>query len=176
MSSSILDRFGNPVPNWYAGYFESLSGTYFHQALSDQMSATAKLIASLNPTNLGYAYADGKWTVAEVLLHIIDCERIFSYRALRMARNDSTPLPGFDENEYTPNSGASLRTVGSLMEEYLAVRRSTLALFQNLSSEMLSRTGTANGHLFSVEMIGVVIAGHELHHLNVLGNRYGLEA
>jgi hypothetical protein len=93
-----------------------------------------------------------------------------------MARNDSTPLPGFDENEYTPNSGAALRTVGSLMEEYLAVRRSTLALFQNLSPEMLSRTGTANGHLFSVEMIAVVIAGHELHHLNVLRSRYGLEA
>jgi len=70
VSNSILDRFGNPVPNWYAGYFESLSGKHFHQALSDQMSATAKLIASLNPTNLGFAYADGKWTVAEVLLHI----------------------------------------------------------------------------------------------------------
>ncbi|MGR6086670.1 MAG: DinB family protein [Arcticibacter sp.] len=176
MSTAYLDRFGNPVPSWYSGYFESLAGTHFLHALSDQMSATANLLARLSPAKLGFAYADGKWTVAEVLLHIIDCERIFSYRALRIARNDSTPLPGFDENEYTPNSGAALRTVGSLMEEYLAVRRSTLALFQNLSPEMLSRTGTANGHLFSVEMIAVVIAGHELHHLNVLRSRYGLEA
>jgi len=176
VSDTSLDRFGNPVPSWYAGYFESLAGTHFLHALSDQMAVSANLIASLSSSKLGFAYADGKWTVAEVLLHIIDCERIFAYRALRMARNDSTPLPGFDENEYAPNSGASLRTVGSIMEEYLAVRRSTLALFQNLSPEMLSRTGTANGHLFSVEMIGVVTAGHELHHVNVLRGRYGLES
>jgi len=174
MSVPQLDRFGNPVPTWYAGYFESLSGSHFLHALSDQMSVTANLLASLSESTMGFAYADGKWSVAEVLLHIIDCERIFSYRALRMARNDTTPLPGFDENEYTPNSGAAIRTVGSLLEEYLAVRRATLSLFQNLSPEMLSRTGTANGHTFSVEMIGVVIAGHELHHLNVLRNRYGL--
>ncbi|MFM7054946.1 MAG: DinB family protein [Bacteroidota bacterium] len=176
MSSSVLDRFGNPVPDWYAGYFESLADTHFLVALSDQMSATASLIANLNPTTLGFAYADGKWTVAEVILHIIDCERIFSYRALRLARNDSTPLPGFEENEYTPNSGAAIRTVASLLEDYMAVRRSTLALFQNFTSEMLSRTGIANGHLFSAEMIGVVVAGHELHHLNVLRSRYGLGA
>lgn len=174
VSTPHSDRFGNPVPSWYSGYFDSLSGIDFLQVLSDQMSAMANLISSLNESTLSFAYADGKWTVAEVLLHVIDCERIFAYRALRMARNDSTPLPGFDENEYAPNSGAAFRSAGSLMEEYLAVRRSTLALFENLSPEMFSRTGTANGHLFSVEMIGVVIAGHELHHLNVLRSRYAI--
>lgn len=175
MITQQFDRFGNPVPSWYAGYFESLTGIPFLQALSDQMSVTANLIAGLKKSDLDFAYADGKWTVAEVLLHIIDCERIFAYRALRMARNDTTPLPGFDENEYAPNSGAATRTAGSLMEEYLAVRRSTLALYQHFSPEMLSRSGTANGLLFSVEMIGIVIAGHEHHHLKVLRDRYSLE-
>jgi hypothetical protein len=107
-------------------------------------------------------------------LHLIDCERIFTYRALRIARGDTTPLPGFDENQYVPNSHASSRTAESLLQEYLAVRRSTLSLFQNMDPSALQRCGTANGHPFSVEMIGTIIAGHELHHLGVLKSKYGL--
>ena len=170
----ITDRFGNIVPEWYAGYVELFKGSSFLEVLERNLSHTASLIVHLTDEKLGFAYADGKWTIAEVLLHIIDCERIFSYRALRMARNDATPLPGFDENAYALNSDASSRTKDSLLEEYLAVRRSTLSLYHNFSPQMLSQTGVANGHTFSVDMIGTVTAGHELHHLKVLKERYGL--
>lgn len=168
------DRFGNPVPPWYAGYGLLLNGRSFAVALEQSLSETASLLVHTPEDKMQYAYADGKWTVATVMLHIIDCERIFNYRALRIARNDQTPLPGFDENNYAESSNASHRSKESLLEEYLAVRRATLALYQNFSGDMLERKGVANGYVFSVEMIGAITAGHELHHLQVLRDRYGL--
>lgn len=174
MTNPALDRFGNTIPEWYAGYVRSIGDRSFLEVLDESIKTVTQLIERLPPESLAYAYADGKWTVAEVLLHLIDCERIFTYRALRIARGDTTPLPGFDENQYVPNSHASSRTAESLLQEYLAVRRSTLSLFQNMDPSALQRCGTANGHPFSVEMIGTIIAGHELHHLGVLKSKYGL--
>lgn len=174
MTSPFLDRFGNTIPEWYVGYVKSIGDRSLSDALEHNSETVTNLIRESTPSTLLFAYADGKWTVAEVLLHIIDSERIFTYRALRIARGDATPLPGFDENMYVPNSGASGRSASSLLDEYIAVRKSTITFFRNLVPEALQRRGTANGHLFSVEMIGTIIAGHELHHLEILKSRYGL--
>ncbi len=174
MTNPVLDRFGNTTPEWYSGYVKSIGDRSFLEVLDESIKTVTQLIERLPPVSLANAYAVGKWTVAEVLLHLIDCERIFTYRALRIARGDTTPLPGFDENQYVPNSHASSRTAESLLQEYLAVRRSTLSLFQNMDPSALQRCGMANGHPFSVEMIGTIIVGHELHHLGVLKSKYGL--
>lgn len=168
------DQFGNQVPPWYAGYVTLLNGRSFIDVLDHGLSETSSLWVQLPEEKMRYAYADGKWTIATVMMHIIDCERIFNYRALRIARNDQTPLPGFDENTYAEFCNASQRSKESLLEEYMAVRRSTLSLYRNFSAAMLERKGVANGYDFSVEMIGTITAGHELHHLQVLRDRYGL--
>ncbi len=174
MTETIQDSFGNNIPDWYSGYVRALGGRSYKELLDHHLISLPAIISKLNPSVLCFAYAEGKWTVAEVLLHLIDCERIFTYRALRIARGDKTPLPGFDENMYVPKSGASSRSAESLVEEYRAVRQSTLTFFQNLDAAALQRCGTANGLDFSVEMIGTIIAGHEVHHIEVLKSRYGV--
>lgn len=110
----------------------------------------------------------------EVLCHIQDAERIFAYRALRFARNDKTELPGFDEVQYTPESNAHARTLKQLIDELHRLRVTTFDLFNSFTPEMLSRSGKANNNLVSVLNLGYIIAGHELHHLEVLKSRYGI--
>lgn len=121
---------------------------------------------------LSYAYADGKWTLAELLGHIIDAERVFQYRALRFARNDKTPLPGFDQDEYVPQSNASTRTKQELLEEYRAVRESTILLFKSFDDAVLKRVGVASGSKMSVRAMGFIICGHQAHHLKIIRERY----
>lgn len=116
-------------------------------------------------------YAENKWTVKTILLHMIDAERIFAYRALRFARNDKTPLSGFDENEYA-KADVSNRTVTDLLIEFAAVRQATLGLFLGFDDDILLRQGTASGNEISVLALGFTIVGHELHHFNVLRERY----
>ncbi|MEY3050550.1 MAG: hypothetical protein RLY31_335 [Bacteroidota bacterium] len=117
-------------------------------------------------------YAPGKWDIRTLVLHLIDGERVFAYRALRIARGDSTPLPGFDENAFAAECGAHLRSPASLLTEYRAVRRTTLLLFQSLPPHTLGRVGTASGHPASPRAIAHIIAGHERHHLASLRKRY----
>lgn len=119
-----------------------------------------------------YAYDTGKWTPKEVLLHLIDTERIFSYRALRFARKDATNLPGFDQNEYVEPSGAKQRTVDSLLKEYSSVRESSIALFENLDENMLAYRGLGSGNVFSARALGFINAGHEIHHKRLITERY----
>jgi len=119
-----------------------------------------------------YRYEDGKWTVKDLLLHLIDVERIFTYRALRIARNDKTALPGFVENDYVINANANERDFESLLNEYNIVRAATISLFENLSEADLLRLGTASNSSVSVRGIGFCILGHELHHKNVIIERY----
>jgi uncharacterized damage-inducible protein DinB len=118
------------------------------------------------------AYAEGKWTLKEMLLHQIDTERIFAYRAMRFARGDSQDLPGFDQDDYVVNSGANARTIASLMAEYDATRAATQALFDSFTEEQLDRRGTANGGPATVRALLFIVPGHELHHLNVIRERY----
>lgn len=130
------------------------------------------LIDSLSDEKLNFAYAKNKWTIKEVIVHLIDAERIFSYRALRFARNDKTDLSGFEENDYVPFSEANKRSKGDLIAEFKAVRISTISLFQSFSDEMLLRIGTIGGNAMSVRALGFIILGHQKHHINVLQERY----
>jgi uncharacterized damage-inducible protein DinB len=119
-----------------------------------------------------YRYAEGKWTIKEIIQHIIDTERIFSYRALRISRNDKTPLPGFEENDYVDNTDANKRGLQELLTELSAVRHATLLLFKSFSEEQLARIGIASENEISVRAIGFIIIGHQKHHQKVFEERY----
>jgi uncharacterized damage-inducible protein DinB len=136
------------------------------------LNSTKDLIQTLPEGTLLYRYAEGKWTIKEVLVHIIDDERIYAYRALRFARNDKTELPGFDQDPYAFYSNANVRSIESIIEEYEAVRMSTITLFNGFSDDVMLRSGVANNNEVTVRALGYHIAGHELHHLNILKNRY----
>jgi uncharacterized damage-inducible protein DinB len=140
--------------------------------LWNNWQSTKHLIQKLPEEKLLFRYAEGKWTIKEVLIHIIDDERIYAYRALRFARNDKTELPGFDQDPYAYYSNANQRTADNIVEEYEAVRLSTIALFDNLSDDAMSRSGVANKNEVTVRALGYHIAGHELHHLNIIKARY----
>jgi len=117
-------------------------------------------------------YAQAKWTIPQIIEHLIDTERIFQYRALRFARQDKTELPGYDENMYAAVSKADNRSIEDLLEEYQIVRLSTLLLYKNLDSDQLHFTGKANGHEISVLALGFIMIGHSVHHFNVIQERY----
>jgi uncharacterized damage-inducible protein DinB len=136
------------------------------------MKKTRELVDSVPDERWGFVYAPGKWTIKEVLVHIVDDERIYAYRALRIGRGDTTPLPGFEQNDYVPYSRAGGRSVRSILKEYESVRRATLTLFRSFTEEDLSRKGTANNYVYSVRGLLYHMAGHELHHLNILRERY----
>jgi hypothetical protein len=119
-----------------------------------------------------YRYAEGKWTIKEIIQHIIDTERIFAYRALRISRNDQTPLPGFDENDFANNTAAQTRGLQDLLTEFSAVRHSNLLLFKSFSDEQLLQVGIASEHSISVRAIGFILIGHQKYHQKVFEERY----
>jgi uncharacterized damage-inducible protein DinB len=140
--------------------------------LKENGSLIRSFIMQLSEQKLVHRYAEGKWTVKEILVHIMDDERIYAYRALRIGRNDKTPLPGFEQDDYVPFSRANDRTLEDIFSEYMSVRNATISLFNSFSDEDLVRTGTANDHTVSVRALAYHIAGHELHHLNIIRERY----
>lgn len=140
--------------------------------LKENYNRTRDFILSLPEEKLTYRYAEGKWTIKEILLHLSDDERIYAYRALRFARNDATELPGFEQEGYAAASGANARSVRSLLREFATVRSATLSLFAGLDDGALLRAGVANGQVMSVRAAAYHIAGHELHHINIVKERY----
>ena len=140
--------------------------------LQDNLEQTKILVASLSEDELNFRYANDKWSLKEVLVHIIDDERIYAYRALAFARNDKTNLPGFEQDHYTKYSDTDFRTIENIMAEYEAVRMSTIALFNGFFNNALIRTGTADENKTSVRALGYIIAGHELHHIKIIKERY----
>ena len=140
--------------------------------LSDGFDNIKKLILSLPVEKLLYRYANNKWTIKEVLVHIIDDERIYAYRALCFARNEKTPLPGFEQDDYVAFSNANDRSIENILQEYEAVRKATIALYEGLDDEALLRSGIANNNKATVAALGYHIAGHELHHLNIIKEKY----
>jgi uncharacterized damage-inducible protein DinB len=132
----------------------------------------ANLYRSLPEERLLYRYAPGKWTMKEILNHLIDDERIYAYRTLRFARNDRAELPGFDQDLYARESQANGREIEDMLEEYADVRRSSIALFNTFSDAMLLRQGTADGHSVTVRGLIYHLAGHEQRHLNIIRERY----
>lgn len=131
-----------------------------------------KFINGIPDDKLNYAYAAGKWTIAQALLHIIDTERVFQYRAFRFANGDKTPLMGFDQDDYVIDNDPRGQTKESIIESYQIVRASTLNIFKNLDEDRLGYTGTASNLQWSVAGLGFVICGHQRHHRNIIRERY----
>jgi len=140
--------------------------------LKDNLTSTGEFVTSLPVEKLTYRYAEGKWTIKEILAHLIDDERIYAYRALRFARNDQTELPGFEQDDYALESFANDRSLESLLNEFGTVRDSTIALFDSFDVRVMTRMGRASGNVMSVRAAAYHIAGHELRHLNIIKERY----
>ena len=141
-------------------------------AFANQAILISDLLSLINEAKSTYAYAPGKWTLKEMLQHLIDAERVFTYRALCFARKESQTLPSFDENEYAGNSFANNRSWENLSEEFMAVRQATILLFESFSPEMLSNTGKAGSNELSAEQIGFITVGHFNHHYKIIKERY----
>ncbi len=163
------------IPHFYKNYIKQIEETDLLQALRISGHRMVEVVHSIPVAMQDYRYAEGKWTVRELLCHIIDAERIFTYRALRFARNDKTSLEGFEENDYAPQANAHHRSLSSIADEMARLRASTIDLFQSFSPEMIMRKGVANKNEISVMALGFIIAGHETHHRKVLVERYFAE-
>lgn len=140
--------------------------------LNTNIETTTAFISSLPQDRLKHRYAQGKWTIKEILMHLIEMERVYTYRILRFARNDQTVLPGFDADQYILNSKANDREIETLLEELNSVRKATICLLNGLPEESFLRSGSVNGNLVSVRALAYHIAGHELHHVNIIKERY----
>ncbi len=153
-------------------YLDNIPSENWLDEMKKSGEKTVEIYATLTEEQSLFAYADGKWTLKEMLLHLSDTERVFQYRALAFARGEKAELPGFDENGYADSSFGNERTLESLMEEYKTVRKSSQILFETLNPSVLNNTGTANGNPITVETIGKLIIGHNYHHLNIIKERY----
>lgn len=173
---SDLPKYARPEPSefapFYAGYIARVPDGDLVGALEANLEEFVRTIGAVAEVRGGYAYAPGKWTLKEVIGHIIDAERVFSYRAMRIARGDETPLPGFDEQTWVPQSGANDRTIADLLAELRAVRAATIALLRHLPADSVTRRGTASGNGVTVRALAWIIAGHPMHHLSILRERY----
>ena len=160
------------IPPFYKNYVKLVEQTDMITALRISGYRTLELVHSIPEKKMDFRYAEGKWSIRELLCHMIDAERIFAYRALRFARNDKTNLPGWDENSYAPQANAANRSLKRIADEMQHLRISSLDMFEGFTEEMLTRKGTANNNEMSVVALGFIIPGHETHHRNVLKERY----
>ena len=157
---------------FYKTYTDVLGEVELMKCMRNQLENFPKFLESIPEDKFGYAYADGKWTIAEAIHHIIDTERVFQYRALRFSRGDTTSLPGMDQDVFVAGSNANKRSKSSLIKEYQIVRQSTLALFEDFDNAILKQKGIASNLEWSVGTLGFVICGHQKHHRNILRERY----
>ncbi|HUE85493.1 MAG TPA: DinB family protein [Vicinamibacterales bacterium] len=156
------------------GYIAAVIGEPDALPVLERQRRVIDALGRLTPEQAAHRYADGKWSVREIVGHLSDTERILAYRLLCIARGDKTPLPGFDEEAYGAETNADRRTLGDLVEELAIVRLSTLALVRSLDDSFLTRRGTVRDWTLSVRALAFVIAGHFEHHVNVLRDRYGI--
>ncbi|MBC5839368.1 DinB family protein [Flavobacterium muglaense] len=169
VSSELRDDEYAP---FFAGYVNAAANTNLIEELEICLHEFIRFVQDIPMDKFDYRYAEGKWTIKEIIQHIIDTERIFAYRALRISRNDKTPLPGFDENDYVDNTNANERNLQGLLTEMAVVRQATLSLFNSFSKEQLMRIGTASNTSISVRAIGFIMIGHQKHHQKVFEERY----
>jgi hypothetical protein len=173
MSTATIERpHADEHAPYYGKYIARVPDGDLVSLLREQLMDTVALLRGVSPDRADFAYGPGKWTIKEVVGHLVDVERVMAYRALRFARNDRTELPGFDENTWAVNSDAASRTLGDLLEEFQVVRSSTIHLAKHLSADALARRGSANGQEVSVRALFYIIAGHERHHADLLRERY----
>ena len=157
---------------YYAGYIARVPDGDLCATLAAQLTETRALVHAIPEARGTHRYAPGKWSIKEVLGHVIDTERIMSYRVLRFARADETPLPGYEQNDYVPPGGFDQRTLQDLSEELAAVRLATIHQLRHFDAAALARRGTASGKQFSVRALAYIIAGHERHHVAILKAKY----
>lgn len=160
--------------SFYASYVAAVPDGDLFQALDRTHEDTVRWLREVPAEREEFRYAEGKWSVKEVIGHLADAERVFAHRMLRFARADATPLPPFDENLYVDAARFERRTLASLLDEWAAVRQATLSLVRTLDDTELARSGTASGASVTVRGLAWIIAGHELHHVNILRERYAL--
>lgn len=165
-----------PAPSEYAEYFDRYIGKVpdgdILELLSAQLDDFLGMLESVGEEKAGFRYAPGKWSIKELVGHVVDTERIFGTRALAVARGDQTPLPSFEQDEYVEGGNFDARTLKSLTEEFASLRRSHLSLFQSFDEEVWNRRGSAGGNEFTVRAIAWTVAGHLIHHAEVLKERY----
>jgi len=157
---------------FYHGYISHATGNSVTELIINHGAKLKEFYNGLPEEKADYAYAEGKWTIKELLQHIIDAERIFAYRALCFARKDSTPLPSFDENAYAEHSYAAERTFQSLKDEFNAVRASTDLMLSSFNEDQLNASGTASNKHITVNALTFIIYGHLLHHKAIIEERY----
>jgi hypothetical protein len=173
MSKTLITR---PAADEYAPYYE----TYISKVpdrdllnlLSQQIEETSRLLAPISESKAGASYAAGKWSIKDVVGHLSDTERVMAYRALRIARGDGTPLPGFEQDDYVRTAAFNSRLLSDLISEFRRVRAATLSLLGTFDATALQRLGVANGTAVSVRALAYIIAGHERHHVEILQTRY----
>lgn len=158
---------------FYSTYLNQVSDGYtLLEELEISIHRLIKFVQEIPMDKFDYRYEIRKWTIKDILQHLIDCERIFAYRALRFARNDKTDLPGFEENNYANEANGNARSIQSLLTELAVVRQATLSLFKTFKEEQFMATGTANNNIMSVRALGFIIIGHQNHHQRIFQERY----
>jgi hypothetical protein len=175
-STTPITGLLRPQPGDYAPYYEKyitlVQSDDILAALEDQRRQTLLLLSGRPETDGDLRYAPGKWSVKELLGHLNDTERIMSYRALRIARGDTTPMEGFEQDDYVRNGPFGRVPLSDLIEDFIAVRRATVSLFRDLDEAAWSRRGVANKSEVTVRALAYIIAGHELHHRRILEDKY----
>lgn len=162
----------NEYAPFYKNYIKTLGDVNLHQVLNDSFEDLIEKLQNIPEEKLEYRYEEGKWTIKELVQHIIDAERVLSYRALRFSRNDATDLHGFDEDWYVDNSNGNSRNFKDILEEFSHLRKANIALFHSFTSEMLALIGSSNGSDMTVRALGFIITGHQTHHLKIIKEKY----
>ena len=174
----VSDTVGVPEPSeyaeWYRGYVALAAGSDILALLAEQVAAVRQTFGNLTPTQERHRYAPGKWSVRQVLGHVIDAERVFGYRAVSFARGSTANLPGFDENAWAEQARADECEVAGQLDEFEHLRLSHVAMFRHLPAETWRHTGVANTAAVSVRALAFIMAGHLAHHLAILRERYGI--
>ncbi|MEP6732896.1 MAG: DinB family protein [bacterium] len=175
MTTSLRGRpEAGEFPAFYAGYVSKVSDGDILVLMREAREELASSLGGIPESKGAFRYAEGKWTVKTLLGHMVDAERIFTYRALRLARGDATPLPGFDEDSYAQSAGSDARTVADLAAEMLDIRAATIRLFESFPDDAWVRRGLVNNAPVSVRALAYITVGHARHHLGVLRERYGV--
>lgn len=159
---------------YYGRYIDQVPQGGLLSILDQQRAEMRQTLGHLPPDRAGYRYGPDKWTIADVVQHLSDAERIFAYRSLRVARGDETPLPSWDENSYAARADTGRLSIPVLLEDWEAARGSTLSLFRTFDDAMWTNRGTASGHTITPRALAYIVAGHTVHHLAILRDRYGV--
>lgn len=169
----VTDLPISEYPPYQAAYIGLIDKEYtLVEELEISVHNFIRFVQDISMDKHDYSYAPGKWTIKDIIQHLIDTERIFSYRALRFSRGDATELPGFDENLFANNAQANERKLQEMLTELALVRQSTIMLFKSLTAESLLKTGIASGYTVSVRSIGFAVIGHQNHHIKIFKERY----